>query len=183
MAGTEPTHAGAWRVLYHPDTTSLEHRSCTDSPLPELFNPCELRFVRGGLALPDEATAVYPLLTSTLSETQRDDYNELVGRLQPGEERIDHQLMGYPRLIQFTPPELMCELAARGDNPWKFPASDSPEFTELAQAASRWGLLLQLTSEDAADFCWGDAGHFYFYGDREAMARGDFSKTWVNFEN
>lgn len=183
MAGTEPTHAGAWRVLYHPDATGLERQTCPESPLPELFNPCDLRFVRGGLALPDEATAVYPLLTATLSESQRDDYNELVGQLQPGEERIDHQLMGYPRLIQFTPPELMCEQAARGDNPWKFPACDSPEFTELAQAASRWALLLQLTSDGAADFCWGDAGHFYFYGDREAMAHGDFSKTWVNFEN
>lgn len=183
MAGTEPTNADAWRVLFHPDTTRLERRTCADSPLPELFKPCEVRFVRGGLPLPDESTAVYPLLTSAMSEAQRDDFNELVGRLQPGDERTDHQLMGYPRLIQFTPPELMCELSARGASPWKFPAADTPEFTELAHAASRWALLLQLTSDGAADFCWGDGGHFYFYGDREAMARGDFSKTWVNFEN
>lgn len=183
MAGTEPDHGDAWRVLFHPDTAALQRRIYAGAPLPELFTPCELRFVRGGLTLPDESTAVYPLLTGAMGEAQRDDYNEMVGQLKPDVERIDHQLMGYPRLIQFTPPELMCELCARGASPWKFPTSGSPEATELAQAASRWSLLLQLTSDDVADFCWGDGGHFYFYGDRDAMARGDFSKTWVNFEN
>jgi uncharacterized protein YwqG len=51
------------------------------------------------------------------------------------------------------------------------------------QAASRWGLLLQLTSNADANFIWGDGGHFYFYGRRDAMTEGDFSDVWVVFEN
>jgi hypothetical protein len=51
----------------------------------------------------------------------------------------------------------------------------SPDFQELASAAGEWGLLLQLTSNSDAGFLWGDAGHFYFYGHRGAMEKGDFT--------
>lgn len=183
MACTEVQSPVAWTVMHHPDIDGLQRRVFDRTPLPELFEPCSVRFVRGGLTLPDELTMAYPLLTRAMTEAERDDYNELVGHLQPDEEYSSDQLMGYPQLIQSTPPEMMCDLVSRGKNPWKCPDPASQEFTDLAASASEWTLLLQLTSNSDADYCWGDAGHLYFYGDRAAMERGDFSKVWVNFEN
>lgn len=176
MIGTEPDHEPGWRVLYFPQGTHLQRRTYTASPLPELYEPHAVRLAKGGLPLPDEQTAIYPHLP--LDAAQRDDYNDLISQLQPTE--YGEQLMGYPSLIQSTPPELMCELAATGRDPWTFPKLRSPEWIKLSHTASAWTLLLQLTSR--GPFEWGDAGHFYFYGDRLAMARGDFSKIWVNFE-
>jgi hypothetical protein len=118
-----------------------------------------------------------------MTQSQRDDYNELLGLLKSDDAHPVEQLMGYPQLLQCTPPELMCELSARGADPWQHPEPASQAYKELARTSCEWTLLLQLTSHADADFCWGDAGHLYFYGDREAMARGDFSRVWVNFEN
>jgi len=46
----------------------------------------------------------------------------------------------------------------------------------------KWGLLLQLVSDDNADFMWGDAGHFYIYGPRSEMEQGNFDNCYANFE-
>jgi uncharacterized protein YwqG len=180
MVGTEPSQDPGWLVLYTPKGTKLSRIAYTSSPLPELTEPHTIGFTKGGLSLPDEQTAIYAHLP--LDDTQRDNYNELVAQLKPEVERFGEQVMGYPSLIQSTPPELMCELAATGRSPWSLPpAGNNAEEAELASDASEWTLLLQLTSNGV--FEWGDAGHFYFYGDRRALERGDFSKTWVNFEN
>jgi uncharacterized protein YwqG len=180
MAGTEAGR-DAWRVIYTPAEATLERRAYTATPLPQLFEPCAVQFVRGGQSMPGALTVAYERLP--LDSAQRDDFNELVDLLEPAGDATLEQLMGHPMLIQGTPPEMMCELSSRGMNPWKYPAPDDPAYPGLAAAASEWGLLLQLTSNHEADFLWGDGGHFYFYGHRAAMEAGDFSTVWVNYEN
>lgn len=182
MIGTS-THVPGWCVLHHPDVTALQRQSLQQAPLPQLFEPCSIVWVRGAMVLPDEHTAVYPGLVQAMTHTQCDDYNELIGLLQPDEDApVQDQLLGYPRLIQGTPPELMCELSTRGQDPWKIPDHADPDHAGVYQSAAEWALLLQLTSNPHAGFNWGDGGHFYFYGNREAMQRGDFSSVWVNYE-
>ncbi len=181
MAGTDEAYYGAWRVLFYPYIDDVERVTYTSTPLPELFDPCAIDFARGGLSLPDELTVAYDELSLDVDE--RDSYNELIESMKPDESVSAHQLMGYPNLIQSTPPEMMCELASRGMNPWHYPKTSDPAYAELAAAACDWGLILQLTSCSDTGFMWGDAGHFYFYGDRRCVERGDFSKTWVGFEN
>ncbi len=182
MAGTADGAGDEWKVIHTPSTANLQRRIWQELPLPQLFEPRSLRFVKGGMPLPDETTMVYPLLA--LNRDERDDYNELIGHLKPDEERTLDQMMGYPTLIQYTPPEMMCELSARGLDPWhNHPQPSSEQYSALADGAVKWTLLLQLTSNSDADFCWGRAGHLYFYGDRLAMERGDFSRMWINFEN
>jgi hypothetical protein len=178
LVGTEPDQGDGWRVVYTAAPERLKRIMWTTSPFPELFDACAVRFTKGGLSLPDERSAIYDQLP--LDASQRDDYNELVAQLTPSAERASEQLMGYPMLIQGTPPEIMCELAATGRSPWSFPDLAPDDAAALARAASEWTLLLQLTSQ--GPFEWGDGGHFYFYGDRSAMERADFSKIWVNFE-
>ena len=181
MVGTRDGVNDGWKVIFTESTENLERRRCSESALPELFEPCAVGFRARGLSLPDEHTVAYSLLE--LEDDERDDYNELLSQLKPNDERFSEQLMGFPQLIQGTPPEMMCELAFRGLDPWRYPDPASDYYPDLATGASGWGLLLQLTSNSSAEFCWGDAGHLYFYGDRRAMESGDFSKTWVNFEN
>jgi uncharacterized protein YwqG len=170
MVGTDAGTNAAWRVIHTIDTASLVRSACRDAPLPELSEPCAVHFAKGALALPDENAVAYEMLPFDADE--RDRYNELIEHLQPDDESTSEQLLGYPQLLQFTPPEWMCESSANGRDPWRM----------LAQAASEWGLLLQLTSNGDADFMWGDAGHLYFYGKREPMERGDFSGVWVSYE-
>jgi len=176
--GSEPGNKDAWRVIYAPDIGSLERTVYPQTPAPELFAPCMLTLTRGGMSLPDEYAAAYASLDCTPAE--RDDYNELIGLLASDD--MSHQLMGYPILIQSTPPDLQCELAATGQDPFRFPDENSDEYKKLASAASEWGLLLQLTSDDKSEFLWGDAGNIFFYGKRKEIEQGNFSNVWVNFE-
>lgn len=182
MVGTEPAQRDGWRVLHTPADAPLERRVWAAEPLPELFEPCAVTFAKGGLPLPDERTVAYARLP--LDEAQRDDYNELLAQLAPAEGAAPRdQLMGHPALLQGTPPEQMCELAARGDSPWRVPQPADADAEDIAAAAAEWGLLLQLTGNPETGFGWGDGGHFYFYGRRAAMEAGDFSGVWVVFEN
>ena len=183
MLGTEAKTNDAWRVTYHPLLSDMQ-RSTFNGPIyPELFEPCSLSFFASGLSMPDENTAIYPALKVTMNASELTDYDDILSQLKSADKQMTEQLMGYPQLLQFTPPEMQCELSFRGQDPWQFPAARSEAHKELVQRCNQWTLLLQLTSNSAADFLWGDAGHFYFYGDRDAMERGDFSKVWVNFEN
>ena len=180
MAGTEAQDRNAWRVVLTRDVANLQRLLYESSPLPQLFTPCAVKLARGGMPLPDENAIAYERLR--LDEPQRERYNELLTQLAPGDGNALEQLMGYPQLIQSTPPEIMCERSARGEDPWTLPQMPSREFESLAAAAAEWGLLLQLTSNGDADFEWGDAGHLYFCGHRAAMEQGDFSSVWVNYE-
>lgn len=177
MIGSGAAHGDGWRVLYTP-AGPLERKVYAGAPLPELFDPHALRFAKGGLSLPDELTGIYDHLP--LEAAQRDDYDELLAGLRAGDQPMAPQLMGYPTLIQRTPPEWMCELAATGRDPWSLPTLESAGVRALALAASEWTLLLQLVT--AEPFEWGDAGNLYFYGDRRAMECGDFSRMWVYSE-
>ena len=74
----------------------------------------------------------------------------------------------------------MCEQAKRGEDAYGWPDLDTPEGVALQQAASDWGLLLQVS--DCAETDFSSGGRIYFYGLRDAMARGDFSSVWTNYE-
>lgn len=182
MIGTEPDNRGGWRVVFTQEPINLRRQTHDAVPLPQLFDPCSINFSPGGVVLPDESTIAYETLT--LDSGARDAYNGALSDLAPPAGKAwTNQLMGYPNLIQGTPPEWMCELASRGNSPWLPVAQDDPAFQSIQHGAAEWGLLLQLTSDSNADFLWGDGGHFYFYGNRLAMERGDFSNVWVNYEN
>lgn len=181
LVGTEAQGRGAWRVLHTIDLTDLEHLECNAVPLPELIDPCALRMVAGGLALPHADAAPHPRLLASFTAEERDDYEDLVAQLTPSDDPV-HQLMGYPQLIQGGMPEHVCELASTGQNPYAVIEPHGAEWESLNAQAAEWALLLQLTSDPGADMLWGDGGHFYFYGQRAAMAEGDFSGVWVYFE-
>jgi len=164
-----------WHVEYTPASAGLRRLTIQDGPFPELFNPATLRFRSGGKALPDEQSTAFELLD--FSNAEKGDYLEMIEQLQASHGY--HQLMGYPSVIQFMPPELYCEVQG-----YDLPADEnSSDYKDLIRKASEWTLLLELTEDMGTDFCWGDAGKFYFYIRRDALANNDFSDTRVYFEN
>ncbi|TFZ02341.1 DUF1963 domain-containing protein [Ramlibacter henchirensis] len=84
---------------------------------------------------------------------------------------------GYPL---YPPPqaEIDCECGSRGIDPGKF-RPDHPQAADIQRSAARWGLLLQITSNSEAGWQCGDGRDIFFYGDRAAMERGDFSQIWM----
>jgi hypothetical protein len=167
-------------VLFNEEINNLRRCVYAKPVFPQLYEPCALTFSAGGLSLPNENSAAYELLMAALPQAARADYNALITQLEPDSEAIHDQLGGYPRLLQYAPPELMCENASLGINPFLLPFEGTPEHSDLMQRAAKWGLLLQLTSNNASGFGWGDAGHFYFYRRRNAH---DFSGVQGAFEN
>ncbi len=164
-----------WAVLYTADGSSLSRRELSETPLPELFDPSLVKFKAVGKSFADVRSAHIESLG--LSASERADYIEMTNQLQRSNE--NHQLLGHPTLIQFTPPELF---VAKGSDDVPFDRQ-SAEYKKLATEAFDWTLLLQLTSDDHADFVWGDAGNFYFYIKRSDLADLDFSDTRIFFEN
>ena len=170
-----PASELGWHVEYTPASVGLHRLSIRDGPFPELFNPATLKFRSGGKALPDEQSTAFELLH--FSNAEKGDYLEMIEQLQASHGH--HQLMGYPSVIQSMPPELYCEIQG-----YEFPTDEnSSGYKDLIKKSSEWTLLLELTEDMGTDFCWGDAGKFYFYIRRDALAKNDFSDTRVYFEN
>ena len=170
-AGAEP----GYRVVLTAATAELERLEYEGAPLPELVAPAVLKLKPGGKVFPDEQSIARETLPLTAFE--RADYLEMVSQLQS--DNHYHQLMGYPSLIQFTPPELYCE-----SGNFDFPTDPgSEEFQTLAAKAAEWTLLLQLYSDPTPDLSWGDGGKFYFYVRRSDLANQNFDDVRVFFEN
>ena len=86
-----------------------------------------------------------------------------------------HRLGGVPHEIQ-NPMEAECELARRGEDPLALSYSRQQEVAEEAKA--RWGLLLQVDSDDAAGTMWGDAGMVYYWIRDDDLAARRFDRAW-----
>ncbi len=179
MLGVSSEQKAGWKVIYAKPDMTLQRTVYKGDILPEVFQPCLLRIMKGGMPLPHETTAAYDCLD--LNQDERDNFNEVLDLIS--EEYAENQLGGYSHLVQFTPPEFFCALASSGNDPYSHPEKNTDELKLLTEQASEWGLLLQLTSDENPGFLWGDGGHFYFYGNRKEMEVGNFDSTWVYFEN
>lgn len=54
--------------------------------------------------------------------------------------------------------------------------------TTVSERADEQVLLLQIATDEAMDWCWGDAGAYYFWIDKSDLANGDFSKVSMTLE-
>jgi uncharacterized protein YwqG len=94
-----------------------------------------------------------------------------------GDEPI-HRMMGYPQLVQ-SDWRLECQLASNGIYVGDSKGYESAEAAKLKAGADDWILLLQIDSDDAIGFMWGDLGRLYFCINKNDLAQMDFSKVWV----
>lgn len=175
---TNSKEVGGWQVVYTEGISELTELRYSQYPQPEKYHACCVEADIGGNQLPDVYSTVYQRLN--LKGGEIDNYNKLLEKvnIDPDiDENWDNMFMGYPLLIQMNPPEIFCERAMQGLDPYQ------RETKKELKDSSKWAMMIQLTSDSNTDYIWGDGGHFYFYGNREKIAKGDFSETWVYFEN
>lgn len=179
--GFDPHDRGCWQVLYSSTRDGLVRTEAPkaafaaeyDPDLDEPFQPCRVAF---------EVVTTYPELSD--AAMQRDDgeeimelYDETVGEGRSGESPL-HHLLGHPYVVQ-NPMELECQLASNGFNCGSELSEVEQEVAQsLEPGAADWTLLLQLDTDDAPGWMWGDMGVLYFWIRRQDLAGADFSNGW-----
>jgi hypothetical protein len=112
-----------------------------------------------------------------LRDAGRGAVNRLYDRVgAPGKAPV-HRMFGWPEPVQ-GPMQLECELAAHGVPPGSPEAHRGPLVERLRAGAADWVLLLQVDSDAAAGWMWGDTGTLYYWIRRQDLAAGDFSRVW-----
>jgi uncharacterized protein YwqG len=171
--GFDPEHAGGWRLVEaRPDRAAV-------SEAPD-----------GITTFPETLIEAHPILTipDWDEETLRDLPHERADGLLTLGERWDevsgtgdysmHQLGGWPDLVQ-GPIQLECQLASNGiymgDGTWR--GNSTAE--QLVRSADDWLLFLQIGSDRALDWMWGDEGLLYFALRNEDIRRRVFDRTWM----
>ncbi|MCK2243452.1 MULTISPECIES: YwqG family protein [unclassified Crossiella] len=91
-------------------------------------------------------------------------------------EAPNHQINGWPDLIQ-GPVWLEAYYDSQGLE-WARTPEGRAEHECLARAQC-WRLLLQLDSDDAMDWMWGDVGTLYYNIPDQSARAGEFGRTWL----
>ncbi|MEM9940489.1 MAG: YwqG family protein [Planctomycetota bacterium] len=165
--GFDPKDRGSWSVQYFPDT-ELVRTEWPDELDEESYYPaCSLDFGIG-VTLPGWETDELDQLN--LSDEEQDQYFEFT--------EFEHHLLGHPQEIQGAM-QLECQLVSNGLYCGDASGYNDPRAEELKSGESDWRLLLQLDSDDHADWMWGDCGRLYFWITSEDLESQNFSNCWM----
>ncbi len=110
--------------------------------------------------LPD--LAVEKGLAATLDEPQAETYRALASFLASGGDDPHHKLLGHAEPLE-EPMELECARIVNGIGVGKSSTLTSALLDQVARQSRRWRLLLQLDSDAAVPWMWGDLGRVYFW--------------------
>lgn len=169
--GRDSDERDAWHVRHHPPSDSLARRAFPPDVSSEDDFGRRLRFRAKRLAFRELLTFPGNYQYADLEALRRhwtpDDAGfaveahevELLHHLyeDPEKSQTEHQLFGYPSVIQ---------------NPMQ------PELAEVTGVdADAWRLLLQVDSQD--DMMWGDLGMVYFWIPGDALRERAFDRTWL----
>jgi uncharacterized protein YwqG len=169
--GFEPHHADGWRVIFVPEgapaaTVRVPAAAVRTEPTPVVFEPT--------LTVPGWSEPVF----ADLSDAQEDAVCDVVMDWEQAnfDEEPFHHVGGWPGLIQ-QPIWRECQLAYHGvrydDQP------HDPRVQTLQFGNPDWTLLLQLDSDPALRWMWGDGGRLYYATRHEDMAAGSFQSSWM----
>ena len=187
--GYDPADAGAARVLYHPASAGCTRRTfpreiaaneqlvfhraaCFRTHRVELHEILEFpshNLFRNASSLRD-----YWDSAATGFDVEPDEIERLAELFDPGFGNCEHQLFGYPSVIQ-NPMELECELVSHGVNVGTTYPPDA--VARWGADAAAWRLLLQIDSDH--DMLWGDMGMIYFWLTEDALRARAFERAWL----
>ena len=182
-----PASRPGWRVIHVPAGTPTSERPAPETPTDEGF------VVHGRVEC---ALALEPTLPDPYAFVPARRHGLDDGRVQAFTEakwsRYDraagprHRVGGWADPSQ-TEPAAPVALAAAGlVGPDGEVDHDDPHVRELADRADDdWFLLLQLDTDEGSDgtgWMWGDAGVMFFYARPDAIASGDFTDVWMNWD-
>jgi uncharacterized protein YwqG len=168
--GYDPRHAGAWRVLL----TDGDTATAAKAPAAAVVTPATPMVFQPRLSLPSWTEHVF----ADLREPEIDTVCDVV--MQWEQLFVDddpvHQLGGWPGLIQ-QPIWRECQLGYHG-----VPYADQPHdprVESLQFGNPDWTLLLQVDSDLALHWMWGDGGRLYFAARQDDLAAGEFGNSWM----
>jgi uncharacterized protein YwqG len=157
--GHDSADAGAARVLHHAANGGLERRAKPRASF--RANRLELHEI---LTFPTEAGF----------DVEPEEIGRLSVLFDPGVSHREHQLLGYPSVIQ-NPMELQCQLASHGVYVGEGYPADA--VARWGAGAAAWRLLLQVDS--IGDMMWGDMGMIYFWITEDALRAREFDRAWL----
>lgn len=181
--GFSPADLQGHSVQYFPDTSRLQRAQPPDPQ--NTLRECAVQFWPAQ-TLPGFGSRVGDQLRNKLEEVfggevDWDDYDEIVREVfranAPGNEGPFHQIGGHSKNVQGDM-QLEAQLVMNGLYCGDESGYLDERATDLEKTCEEWTLLLQLDTDDDADFMWGDCGMLYFWTRSEDIARGDFSRTW-----
>lgn len=183
--GYDPDERGFMRVTYAPDENvplSLaefpmagEGEPNDELPSGGAYAPCRVAYAAA------ETLPNWEWIREHAPEHRAmgdlDPYTDLVTELDEAN-RAPHRLLGHSSLVQ-GPWELECQLVTNGINCGQRGAYETPRALELAAGARNWRQLLQLDSDDAPGWMWGDTGVLYYAIPEQALAAREFDRSWL----
>jgi uncharacterized protein YwqG len=179
--GYHAADQGGWRVLAHPDDPALLQPSAAPPGLSsrDVFTPCRLHF-SDDVTLPPSSSITLDRLG--LTEEEREAYTDVELALIPaargGKRTPVHRMWGHPDAIQGNM-QLACQMVRHGLYTGNVVTYGDPLVEELKDGVMDWLLLLQVDSDTAPGWMWGDVGRIYFWIHRDALLAGDFARVWT----
>ena len=169
--GFDPKDRGSWAVIY--SDGDLVRRTAPEAlPAEGRFKPVDLEAVRE-LSFPAaESHDVHEL--GITGPDLWEKYSSVLGN----SDDTVNRLLGNPNPIQGDMQE-ECQLASNGIYSGDSKYRDDPRAQTLLKDSSRWRLLLQVDSVDAADMMWGDVGRIYFWLTDEDLRAHNWKDTWL----
>lgn len=171
--GFDPNDRGSCRVVY----SNCDREDLSRAKWPDEL-PDEFRYYYTRLTASIELTL--PQFASEIPERPpaSEKYQELRESLAAEPADVQHRLLGHPQEIQ-NPMEVECQRVTNGfrcGSPADYAAEGASDFDD---GAADWRLLLQIDSDDAPSWMWGDCGRLYFWIRRQDLAARDFSNVWL----
>lgn len=173
--GFDPADRGSWQVVYADAATSLVPL------LPPKDVSGDYRYDEKLVSF--EEIATYPSTESFESagiELDDELWDRVEDqRIRPYEDMAHHQIGGHPDPVQGSEMPLECQLVSNGLYCGDETGFLDPMARELRAGAAEWQLLLQLDSDEDAGMMWGDCGLLYFWIQKPALEKRDFSNVWM----
>jgi len=168
--GYDPRHANGWRVIFTDGADAM----VAAAPRAALHTPATPVAFEPRLTIPGWTEHVF----ADLGESDVDavcDVN-MAWEQQFVDDEPVHQLGGWPGLIQL-PIWRECQLGYHGV-PYAEQPND-PRVESLEFGNPDWTLLLQLDSDTALRWKWGDGGRLYFAARQDDLAAVNFGASWM----
>lgn len=181
--GFDPASREGWKVCYFEGASEALAPTAYPAGLPDhgRFEPCSLQF-EPELMLPAPVPEQIDYRSLALDDEEARRYwdlcKQLMDRTRPSPGPW-HRLLGHPIPIQPGDMGLECQLASHGIYCGDAGGCEDPGAAALAPGAAEWRLLLQLDSDKAPGWMWGDAGTLYFWIPRQALHERRFDQAWT----
>jgi len=180
--GFDPKDLGGFRIIYTPALDEMVPREVPDT---------ECALAEYGLTFSDQEMVPHPEstsardMTSRFSDSEMDAYFELMegseGPYRQGREDGFHHLLGHSQNVQ-ADMQLEAQLVTNGLYCGDATGYRDPRAKGLESGAADWKLLLQLDTDDAAGFMWGDCGTLYYWIRKQDLAEREFGQVWMGLQ-